>query len=64
MEVQLKMQESTSDNSGDHESGARPVRGEARGLRGLHLAETGVYKNSLNLLRNHLIFPKVGGELA
>jgi len=56
MEVQLKMQESTSDNSYFHLRGC--------GLRGLHLADTGVYKNGLNLLRNHLIFPQVGGELA
>ena len=37
---------------------------ECQSLQGLHLPETGVYKNSLNLLRIHLIFSPVGGELA
>ena len=37
---------------------------EFKSLQGLHLPETGVYKNSLNLLRIHLIFSPVGGELA
>jgi hypothetical protein len=35
-----------------------------RGLRELHLADTRVYKNGPNLLKNHLIFLQVGGELA
>lgn len=84
MEVQLKMQESTSDNSLWIRMPELIVLGEDRvktphaahrlsflyfhlrgcGLRGLHLADTGVYKNGLNLLRNHLIFPQVGGESA
>jgi hypothetical protein len=35
-----------------------------RGLRVLHLADTGVYKKELILLRKHLISLQVGGELA
>lgn len=52
MEVQWKRQ----DEAGRDE--------ENESLRGLHLTETGVYKNNLNLLRIHLIFSPVGGELA
>ena len=49
---------------GDHESGTGFVRGEESGRIELHLADTGVYKNGLDLLRIHLIFPPVGGESA
>ena len=58
MEVQLKLQESTSDNSwGHHESGTGLVRGEEGGRIGLHLADTGVYKNRSEFIENSSYFP-------